>query len=556
MNISFQSLSALDRNISHDFTKLYSLLVFSYADDLSAEAVKMAKSSMANAEKFIDTFKLDKRSWKEAVSLMLRKKNPSDDEHMHSLLQKFSKSMRDKMYKVDAERDIDHQYIKLFKDMNTVCNSISEPAFNRIIKNISFINEPEIARLYEADVGNQTDILSVLKKLVKKMTGKSDTEIDADARAEYKGSAELKEYNRLRRELNAVPKNFVANYVRQSGKALIPIAEIKAALAKSGIKHHTIPNGFKGQVDDQLNFYTVAGKQLLQAPSGEVIMNPKYDAKLDNAYVCTSQPPFAAKPTRIYTVDYRKGKNVVKFDVAQVLARDIEKYRKVWLKDLKATYSDENVFIAHLVELIYHTSARVGNKNNASSGSATYGLTTLLRQHVSARGDSRTFAYSGKKAQKQKHVLKGNDPVTRKLIKFIDANMGGKAKKDVLFEFNGSPISSVKINNYLRGRIGLPEKATVHKFRTARGTHMASVILKGHPFKKAKEAPSQKAVGDWLKSAFETIADRLGHYSNEKLTITTAIQNYIDPSLMEEFFHELKIRPPAQIQRAIDSAKI
>lgn len=556
MIISFQSLSALDNKITHDFTKLYSLLVFSYADDLSAAAKKMAKASQPNAEKFIDNFKLDKRAFKKAIEFLNRGRNPSDDPDMHAELQKFSKSMREKMVKIDAERDIDHQYIKLFKDMNTVCNSISEAAFNRIIKNISVLNEPEIARLYEADVGDQTDILGQLKKLVKKMTGKTDTEIDSDTRAEYKGSTELKEYNKLRRELNAVPKNFVANYVRQSGKALLPINEVKTALTKAGIKHHSIPNGFKGLMDDQMNYFTLQGKQLLQAPAGEVIMNPKYDPKQDNAYVCTSQPPFAAKPTRIYTVDYRKGKNVAKFDVAQVLARDIEKYRKVWLKDLKTNYNDENVYIAHLVELIYHTSARVGNRNNASSGSATYGLTTLLRSHLTARGDTRTFAYAGKKAQKQKHIIKGNDPVTRKLIKFIDANAEGKAKKDLLFDFNGNSITSVKINNYLRGRIGLPEKATVHKFRTARGTHMASVILKGHPFKKAKEVPTQKAVNDWLKSAFETIADRLGHYSNEKLTITTAIQNYIDPSLMEEFFHELKIRPPAQIQRAIDSAKI
>lgn len=556
MNISFQSLSALDNKITHDFTKLYSLLVFSYADDLSSSAIKMAKASQPNAEKFIDNFKLDKRSWNKALEMLWRKRNPSDDPDMHAELQRFSKSMRDKMLKIDAERDIDHQYIKLFKDMNTVCNSISEAAFHRIIKNISVLNEPEIARLYEADVGDQTDILGQLKKLVKKMTGKIDTEIDSDTRAEYKGSNELKEYNKLRRELNAVPKNFVANYVRQTGKVLIPINEIKTALSKAGIKHHSIPNGFKGMMDDQMNYFTLSGKQLLQAPAGEVIMNPKYDPKQDNAYVCTSQPPFAAKPTRIYTVDYRKNKNVAKFDVAQVLARDIEKYRKVWLKDLKTNYDDENVYIAHLVELIYHTSARVGNRNNASSGSATFGLTTLLRQHLASRGDTRTFTYAGKKAQKQKHVIKGNDAVTRKLIKFIDANAEGKGKKDLLFSFGGNSVTSVKINNYLRGRIGLPEKATVHKFRTARGTHMASVILKGHPFKKTKEAPTQKAVNDWLKSAFETIADRLGHYSNEKLTVTTAIQNYIDPSLMEEFFHELQIRPPAQIQRAIDNAKI
>ena len=556
MNISFQSLSALDSNITRDFTKLYSLLVFSYADDLSAAAVKIAKASQPNAKKFIANFKLDETAWNNALSLLWRKKNPSDFPEMHSELQKFSKSFREKMLKVDAERDIDHQYIKLFKDMNTVCNSVSDSAFARIIKQVSFLNEQEISRLYEADVGNQTDILGQLKKLVKKMTGKSDTEIDADSRAEYKGSSELKDYNRLRRELNSVPKNYVANYVRQSGKKLLPISEIKSALAKAGIKHHTVPTGFRGMMDDQMNFFTTSGKQLLQSPSGEVIMNPKYDPKTDNAYVCTSQPPFAAKPTRIYTVDYRKGKNVAKFDVAQDLARDIEKYRKLWLKDLKADYSNEDVFIAHLVELIYHTSARVGNRNNKSSGSATFGLTTVLRQHLASRGDTRTLAYAGKKAQKQKHTLKGNDPVTRKLIKFIDANAAGKGKKDILFEFNGNSVTSVKINNYLRGRIGLPEKATVHKFRTARGTHMASVILSGHPFKKAKEVPTQKAVNDWLKSAFETIADRLGHYSNEKLTVTTAIQNYIDPSLMEEFFHELKIRPPAQIQRAIDSAKI
>ncbi len=550
----FVSESAMDKKVTQDFVTLFSLLTFTYADDLTAEAEKLGKSCEANASKFIKHFKLNEREWKAAVKMMWQKHNPSENDKMNDHLKRFAKSFREVKSSINNETDISANYIKLINDCAVVCNSESKPAFDRLVKNIGWLRTPEVAALYEADVEDQSDILSSLKSVVKKLTGKVGTEIDAETRANAKGTELLKQYNKLRRELNAVPKAYLANFIRSSGKTLLPVSKALSELAKAKIKVHNIPSGFKGFIDDNLAYYTTEGKKLLQTPSGEVIMNPKYDPKKDNAYVCTSQPEFAAKPTRIYTEDYRKSKNTSKYEATSELNQDLSSFRKKWLSDMRTGWDSESGFMAHLVELCYQTSARVGNKNNATAGAATYGLTTLLVKHVKKQGKSRIFKYKGKKAQVQQHVVTGSDPTSNRLIKFIDDCMLGKKPNDVLFSFNGKIVTSVKINNYLRNDLGMGAKVTIHKFRTARGTHMASKLLKQNPFKKGSN-PTQKEVMDWLKATLEPVANELGHFSKEKLTVTTAIQNYIDPTVMADFFRQIGIRPPNAIQKAIDAAK-
>lgn len=545
---AFISQSALDKKITHDFTTLFSIITFTYADDLSDHAEKLAKTCEANASKFIKHFDLNDKEWKAALRMMYRKHNPSENEKMNDHLKRFAKSFRIVKADITRETDISTNYLKLINDMAVVCNSESEAAFNRIIKNIGWLQEPDVAMLYEADVQDQSDILTDLKKVVKKITGKVGTEISAEDRANAKGSDALKEYNRLRRELNAVPKAFIANLVRSSGKQYLPVSKILTELAKAGIKEHTIPKGFKGFIDDSQSFFTEGGLKLLQTPSGEVIMNPKYDPKTDNAYVCTSQPAFAAKPTRIYTEDFRKSKNKAKYEATRELNQDLTKFRTKWLSVMKRGYTSLEGFLAHLTEIMFQTSARIGNKNNKNDG-----LTTLKVKHLKKSGKTRTLSYLGKKAQRQTHVITGEDAVTNRLVKFIDDCAAGKRPNDLLFDFDDKMITSVQVNNFLRNDLGMPQKVTIHKFRTARGTHMASKILSKHPF--GKKTPTQKEAADWLKEEFETIAERLGHFSKDKVTVTTAIQNYIDPSVMEDFFRDIDVRPPAAIQRAIDSAK-
>ncbi|MNG29500.1 hypothetical protein D3C84_1149350 [compost metagenome] len=78
-------------------------------------------------------------------------------------------------------------------------------------------------------------------------------------------------------------------------------------------------------------------------------------------------------------------------------------------------------------------------------------------------------------------------------------------------------------------------------------------ILAGCPFKKG-DGTKDTVVHKWLETELLKVGSELGHMSGEKVTSATAIQNYIAPELLAEFYSKLGMRPSAKVQKAIDSA--
>ena len=114
-------------------------------------------------------------------------------------------------------------------------------------------------------------------------------------------------------------------------------------------------------------------------------------------------------------------------------------------------------------------------------------------------------------------------------------------------------MSSAQINRYMQS-IGFPKGFTVHKLRTARGTEMAISILKSCPYKKG-DGTKDTVIHKWLENELLKIGEELGHMSGDKITSSTAIQNYISPEILADFYNKLGVRPSAKVQKAIDSIK-
>jgi len=206
-----------------------------------------------------------------------------------------------------------------------------------------------------------------------------------------------------------------------------------------------------------------------------------------------------------------------------------------------------------LCEFIYETSARVGNKNAATAGERTFGATQLLVKHFRFNANGCTVTYVGKSGGKQQHKLKFNTARGRQLGEALTKFAEGKAPSDPMFTFNGNQVSGAMINSYMR-TLGFPRAFTVHKLRTARGSEMAMALLKNAPFKK-NDGTKDQVIHKWLETEILKIGAELGHMSGEKVTANTAIANYVDPSILAEFYAKLGIRPSAKVQKAIDSIK-
>ena len=556
------SRSAVEREASLSFTKLMALCALSHDDEyvLSPKVKGNIKKWFTAATPFAKRFGLDPDTFREVVKGMYRNYSPIEHEPMVEVTEELAADIKAVLPSIDREHDVESHEYKILKDFQMVALKGSEPALSRIIKAISSLNDPDLSSLTKTEVNDQKGIVKQLEKHVTKMGG-AGLEITPEMRKDFVAAGKeslkgkkLKEYNRLRKELNASPKQFIMQYVRGTGQTTVPVQDVLKHLKDAGIEHHSVPVGYRGSMDDLLGYYTETGLRLNGTPAGDVKMNPEYNPKTDNTYVCIAQAPMAKGPSRIYTVNYRQGNTEKKFEAVQKFQKVISKVKAKWRSHLKQGIDTKEGILALCCEIVYLTSARVGSKAGNTAGEKTFGLTSLQAGHYKLRGNSRLLEYKGKKSQIQKHLIKPTSVINKLCIQYLDELAEGKKRVETLITYRGKPTTGNAINKYLKV-IGVPAGVTIHKFRTLRGTELANNALEKSPFKNRSKSPTAKQANDWLKKQLEKVAKELGHFTNGKLTVNTAIQNYIDPQILDNFFKEAGVRPNAVIARSIMLAK-
>lgn len=460
---------------------------------------------------------------------------------------------------IDKETDITRTQLNLINDIR-LAHTGSESAEKRLMRSVSFLRDPDINEMFlhiEEATDAMQDIYNRLQALVKKYGKVSGYEMPASVLKEWQDYNKQKgakfpaheEYLALRRECNDFYKKQLANIVRSSGQQYLPTHEVKRQL---GNILNPIPEGFVGMIDDLGKYYTTAGLQLLQTPVGDVRMNQAYNAKEDNTSVCEFKGPFSEGYSKAYTVDYRQGRRADKFSVVAEVLPQLEKLTKAWLPDLKKGPGTREGCAAAICEMVYQTSGRIGSIAAKTDGKTTYGLTTLLMRHVNLNDQRIIMNYTGKSGGKQRHVVKFNTQRGEMLHSALMHFAANKKPADYLTTFKAKPLTSGVINSYLR-EIGFPEGFTIHKVRTAKGTEMAMKLLANPPFKKGTAKGSD--VDKWVEAQCTKIGAELGHLSGDEVTANTAIANYIDPSVLEQLYAKLGVRPSSKIQKAIDSIK-
>lgn len=333
--------------------------------------------------------------------------------------------------------------------------------------------------------------------------------------------------------------NFVRNYVRNIG-SLVNYDTMLSVLQQHNIVN-TLPQEFKGYIDEHCNLYTLGRLKLYSVPHNcEVIMNPSYNIKTDNAYVCSAKSALAKNYTLIYTEQYKNAARDKKFTAVKNLKKSIKDLRAGWVKHLIPTskYFEEAI----ILELIYTTQARIGNKNNATvdkrSGKArqTYGISTILNEHFSIEDGILHIKYPGKAAFKGDHIHYQEhkvEPINKELELIIN-----------WFAVNNRPkvfsTTDAKTRAFFKS-LNPPEYVTIHKLRTLQGTLMMQERIKHHPFTGAKNSTAK--VTKWLKDEALDVGKQLGHMSGEKYTAATAIAHYIDPATMMRIYREAGVLP-------------
>lgn len=450
--------------------------------------------------------------------------------------------------------EVPNAYISILKDLGLYLRNQSEPAYKRIIKGISSLNDNNVNKMFiqKIDVKQDSQI-NQLKKIVKKLTGKEDVKIDAATAKKVKAKNEdlYKEYLKLRRETLETYKKTLANIIRSSGKPYLEVNKVLKLLKQKGIEVHTIPRGFEGFVGDDGSLYTTAGKHITGVPLGSVVMNPSYNPKTDNGYVFSSDGDGTfATSQRYYTDDYKQRARKVKYEKAQKFSGKLDTIRNKWLSALKRWTGDAISVAALMLEIAYRTSARIGGRG-MTAGKATYGLSTWQPRHLTIKPNEITIKYQGKKGMNQKHIIKADDNISKLIIKHIKELVEDKDKKDFVFtDDKGRHVSAVVVNQYLKS-LGSP--VTVHKLRTAAGTSLMQTLLDNSKWKKKKEI-NDRELEKWVKEQAIQVGKKLGHQSTTpdgktKIVGTTAINNYINPQVIKNFYDDLGKHYPRWLEK-------
>lgn len=408
---------------------------------------------------------------------------------------------------------------------------------------VSVLAIPEITALFPVRVNTDSQ-----KKYLSFVA-----EFDAEALALLKEEDKVK-YKAVmtaRRAGKSVVADYIKQYCRASGKKVVEYNKLLADINGKQLTH-SLPSGFEGYIDEFSNLYTTFGKKISGFPSNATVtMNPEYDAR-DSCFVFTARTNKAISTTYFYTQDYKNDSKQTKFAVVEQLSKCIDTIRSKWLK--KLNIKDPQFEEAMILELIYHTQARIGSNSNATLDKRTgkylrtYGISTILHKHYKVLEDSVEFEYPGKAAFKgdvvhlQQHKFYSVSKETKIIYDWLKKH-ANKDENSRVFSTTGERVRQ------LLSDLGAPEGATVHKLRTLKGTLMMKERIKKHPFKVQKT--SVTAVNKWLKEQALDVGIQLGHMSGEKYTASTAIAHYIDPVAMLRLYREARVAPPKTMLKLV-----
>lgn len=465
------------------------------------------------------------------------------------------------------DRGITGQQVDLFKALGLYLRTDSPPALAKLSKMaLSATHDSWIAqKLAKEEVPSQDD--GKLKFLVRKLTGRDDTKLTMDeaVRTKTRFPKMYKEYLALRKVFAQNWKDALQTYVSQSGARLIPMKQFEQFCERHNIET-TLPKGFDGLIDDLGRFYTRDHRLINGVPNTStfpsVMMNKNYGKTAGGDWVFMALRHGGGAGPYFYTVDYQKEQREKKFKKVQSFGKVIEGMHKKWFAKMKAfDPADAKSVAATILEILYLFSARIGSRGNAANGEPTFGISTLLVKHIYPQSNGDIFIrYNGKDGVATKHVLRANDPIQKfviaNLMKLIEGKKPGEPVFTILKGKRNVPIASSMINGYFSS-LGAPDGVTVHKLRTRRGTEIARQWVDAQMEKGPRAQPKdQKQALELLKQMAMKVGKELNHVRRsatgvQTITPSTALQNYIDPAIVQEIYDFWDIRYPPFLEKML-----
>lgn len=461
-----------------------------------------------------------------------------------------------------ARPDAKESFLKALRVFRSWMRTGSESAEKAIRKYSAHVASPVLRSVFSADAVDQKVVNKKLTQLVKQLGGQAGANALTleESKAAKEADPELyKQYLALRRDFSQAWKDELSNYVRSSGKTIVPIKDALAHLASLGITH-SMPLGFTGGINALGEWFTKEGEKVPGVPSSTMFPTVKMNRKRspDNAWVFQAVRPDGQLANQFYTEDHVKKKAQEKF--AKVKDFDAAKVRKKWQPLIMGfDPADARSVAAVILDILFQSSNRIGKVGLNPAGGG-FGIATLLVAHVRPQTDgSFKFIYLGKDSVKTVTLIKKSESRTNaKICEILAYLISEKSPKEPVFTYN------LKNGTYKPVQLGVVRALfssvsgglNVHTLRTAKGSELFRGYLDTLFAKKT--ALDMKGAMEALKKGGLVVGKALNHVRHSAegeavATHATALKNYIDPMMQAELFAHYGLPMPAYLERLIVS---
>jgi len=241
----------------------------------------------------------------------------------------------------------------------------------------------------------------------------------------------------------------------------------------------------------------------------------------ENSHLQFTGTDAAGRKQYRYHAEWNKLRNQSKYHRLQAFAAHIPAIREQVDKDLNRRDLDHDKVLALVVRLMELTSIRIGNESYKKLY-GSYGLTTMMDNHVKIDGSKINFEFKGKKGVYHKIDLQ-----SKKLARLVKQCRDIPGKE--LFQYYDDAgkrctIDSGDVNHYLKNITG--EDFTAKDFRTWAGSVSAL-----YAFKEAGNFENQTQCKKNIISVLDEVAVTLGN------TRTVCKKYYVHPTIISSYEH-------------------
>jgi DNA topoisomerase-1 len=244
----------------------------------------------------------------------------------------------------------------------------------------------------------------------------------------------------------------------------------------------------------------------------------------------------AGRKQYLYHERWRAHRDRLKFDSMIAFGEMLPRLRRRLKRDLASPFGEASIseslsrerVLACAVRLLDLGFFRIGSEDYAERNES-YGLTTMLKRHVSIEGEEVLFDYTAKSGIRRVQAIA--DPGVLEVIAALKRRRASKQLLAYREDRHWSGIHAEDVNAYIKQVSG--GDFTAKDFRTWNATVLAAVALAGTQEHAQSRAARQRTVN----SAVKTVAAYLGN------TPAVCRASYIDPRVIDRYRAASTIAP-------------